>query len=343
MPRDIGNEIVVAIAAIGILAFAFVFAIVLSLSNISDADQTATASAVVQPTRTEVVLVASPSATEQPPSTTPLPPSATPLPIVSQQSATPRPVSPTALLTAKPSVTRIPTQTPSHTATATNTATTTATQTPSATPTILSVTESLGILPTPTAVTSQIAVVSPDHCTPPSGWVVYVVQVGDTLFSIAQASGSSVNRLQTANCLDNINSIFAGTLLYVPRQPQGHPFIQPPYSGTRPTGTLAVEGCTYEGARITNLSAGQTVSGLITLVGSATVNDFWYYKIEIRPNYADVYNFYSRSETSVTAGTLGVLDTRRFDPEVYWVRLTVLANSSEVIPTCTIPVIINNP
>lgn len=173
--------------------------------------------------------------------------------------------------------------------------------------------------------------------------MVYVVQAGDTLFSIAQASGSSVNRLQTANCLDNINSIFAGTLLYVPRQPQGNTHIQPPYSGTRPTGALAVEGCTHEGVRITNLRAGQTVSGLITLVGSATVNDFWYYKIEIRPNYADVYNFYSRSETPVTMGTLGVLDTRRFDSEVYWVRLTVLANSSAIIPTCTIPVIIDNP
>jgi hypothetical protein len=186
----------------------------------------------------------------------------------------------------------------------------------------------------------------PEGCTPPTSWVLYTVQPGDTLFSIARNAGSSVVRLQTANCLGNVNSIFAGTPLYVPRMPAGvTPILPPslPYPGTGQTGVIAAQGCTHAGARITNLQAGQTVSGVITLMGTADVSDFWYYKIEVRPNFATVYNFYSRSETPVEQGTLGLLDTKRFDSELYWIRLTVLANSSESIPTCTIPVFINNP
>lgn len=55
-------------------------------------------------------------------------------------------------------------------------------------------------------------------CGPPSGWVIYIVQPGDTLFNIAQRVNSSVNQLKYANCLtsDNIRS---GQKLYVPYQP----------------------------------------------------------------------------------------------------------------------------
>src|SRR5689334_16615315 len=42
MQRDLGNEVIVAIAAVGILAFAITFAIILSLSNTPDASATAT-------------------------------------------------------------------------------------------------------------------------------------------------------------------------------------------------------------------------------------------------------------------------------------------------------------
>ncbi|MCB9451665.1 MAG: LysM peptidoglycan-binding domain-containing protein [Anaerolineaceae bacterium] len=338
MPRDIGNEIIVAIAAIGILAFAFVFAIILSLSNTADTSLTATVSNTTQATTgTEVVVLASSTPTEEPPS-------ATPLRIVPRQSdtATPSRVAPSPISTRKPSATPTPTRTPTIAPSSTHTPTATTSPTP-----ILIVTEGLGILPTPTGALSPTTVIATQTqaCTVPSGWVVYVVQRGDTLFSIAQGSGSTVSSLQAANCLGNINNIFAGTPIYVPRTPDRATRSQSPYpsGGVQQPRALAVEGCTNQGAQITNLTPGQTVNGVITLRGTANVDQFWYYKIEVRPDFASTYNFYSRSETPVMQGILGLVDTTIFESGAYWIRLTVLANSSGNIAPCTIPVIINNP
>jgi LysM repeat protein len=56
------------------------------------------------------------------------------------------------------------------------------------------------------------------RCGAPSGWVVYIVQPGDTLFNIAQRVNSSVSQLKYANCLTSDN-IRVGQKLYVPYQP----------------------------------------------------------------------------------------------------------------------------
>jgi hypothetical protein len=47
---------------------------------------------------------------------------------------------------------------------------------------------------------------------------VYRIKRGDTLFSLALGTGSTVRELVSANCLLN-DRIFAGQLLYVPRLP----------------------------------------------------------------------------------------------------------------------------
>lgn len=59
---------------------------------------------------------------------------------------------------------------------------------------------------------------TPAACGAPSNWVVYIVQPGDTLFSIALSVGSSVDQLRSANCLTS-DTIHTGQYLYVPRQP----------------------------------------------------------------------------------------------------------------------------
>jgi LysM repeat protein len=53
-------------------------------------------------------------------------------------------------------------------------------------------------------------------CGPPTGWVYYRVQPGDTLFRLSQVFGVSVWQLQQANCLGNSTIIRAGQLIYVP-------------------------------------------------------------------------------------------------------------------------------
>jgi LysM repeat protein len=56
------------------------------------------------------------------------------------------------------------------------------------------------------------------QCGPPAGWVIYIVQSGDTLYGIATAYGTTVNQLKYANCLKNDN-IYVGQRLYVPNVP----------------------------------------------------------------------------------------------------------------------------
>ncbi len=78
--------------------------------------------------------------------------------------------------------------------------------------------------PTPTLPPNQTPTEAPSAtprptirpCGPPSGWVTYIVQPGDTLYSLSRIFGVSVAELQFANCLANPNDIKAGSTLYVP-------------------------------------------------------------------------------------------------------------------------------
>jgi LysM repeat protein len=70
--------------------------------------------------------------------------------------------------------------------------------------------------PPPTEIPPEIP--PSETCGPPSNWVIYIVQRGDTLFSIAQRVNSTVSQLKNANCLTS-NTIRTGQKLYVPYQP----------------------------------------------------------------------------------------------------------------------------
>jgi LysM repeat protein len=68
-------------------------------------------------------------------------------------------------------------------------------------------------------------------CGPPWGWIYYIVQPGDTLYSIGRAYGVSVAQLQAANCLGSSTTIRAGQKLYVPN-------VQPIIPSPTPTSSV---------------------------------------------------------------------------------------------------------
>lgn len=57
------------------------------------------------------------------------------------------------------------------------------------------------------------------NCPQPSGWITYVVQTGDSLGALAANTGTTINALAQANCLDNPDSLFSGQTIYLPRVP----------------------------------------------------------------------------------------------------------------------------
>lgn len=54
-------------------------------------------------------------------------------------------------------------------------------------------------------------------CGPPPGWVRYIVQPGNTMYSLSQAYGVSIAQLQFANCMpSNQYSLSSGQTIWVP-------------------------------------------------------------------------------------------------------------------------------
>ena len=55
-------------------------------------------------------------------------------------------------------------------------------------------------------------------CGPPLGWEVYIVQAGDTLYSLSQRFGVDIEAIRQANCLPGY-TIYIGLALYLPPLP----------------------------------------------------------------------------------------------------------------------------
>lgn len=163
---------------------------------------------------------------------------------VAQVSPTP-PVLPTTPVSPPPTNTPTPTQ-PPETPTATFTAETltpvevspTATFTPvppapSDTPTPLPPSPTATPVPPPPSPTQPSATPAEGPCQPPASWVVYQVQVGDTLNSLAARTNSTVFDLQQVNCLESF-TIFPGQSIYLPfTPPTPTPTPLPSPTGTR--------------------------------------------------------------------------------------------------------------
>jgi len=73
-------------------------------------------------------------------------------------------------------------------------------------------------------------------CGPPAGWVRnYVVQRGDTLFSIALSYNITYPQLQRGNCMGSSTTIYAGQRLWVPNVPPRRTSTPVPGVTTVPT------------------------------------------------------------------------------------------------------------
>lgn len=53
----------------------------------------------------------------------------------------------------------------------------------------------------------------------PIDWIQYTIEAGDSLSLLAEQTGSTVDQLVTANCLDNPDDILVDSVIYLPRQP----------------------------------------------------------------------------------------------------------------------------
>ena len=194
------------------------------------------------------------------------------------------------------------------------------------------------MIPSPTARLLTAPTRTPSACTLPLDWTTYIVQSGNTLYSIAQATGSSVEELRYANCIEDADFITAGRTIFVPASPN-RPIVTP--VPIRASGALRVNGCDFPQAQITSPILGQRLSGDFTVFGTASANDFGFYTIEVRPDDSDVYNLYSESFAPRQNTELGTVDAEFFNDGLHWLRLTVVDSRSNIRvgAVCEIPVI----
>jgi LysM repeat protein len=155
--------------------------------------------------------------------------------------------------------------------------------------------------------------------------VAYRVQLGDTLFSIAQRVGSSVAELRTVNCIADADTIFAEQVIYVPGTP-GAPSVR-------------AEGCSARGVIITVPEMGALVSGVVEVRGTANIDNFSFYRLEIRAATANAYTTVMTGRTPVNDGVLGEIDFADYGVGLFYVRLVVVNQRGTFPQPCAIPVL----
>lgn len=96
---------------------------------------------------------------------------------------------------------------------------------PSDTPTS---TDTLTPTPSPTATLSPTPTEGPCLPEQPEGWVRYVVRSGDTLSALAARSETTLEELQTVNCIDDPRLIRVGQEVFLPRPPAANTDITSP-------------------------------------------------------------------------------------------------------------------
>jgi LysM repeat protein len=187
--------------------------------------------------------------------------------------------------------------------------------------------------------TAPLPTPPPSHCSgPPLDWVLYTVQPGDTMFSLARSRGVTVYDVLLANCLESVY-LYAGTPLYLPPAGPGPAPGASPVPGMTPATPPSVTREPGAVCKITSPANGATVSGDVTFAGTALADDFLFYKLEaLGPgtggSWASLLGQVVHSP--VEAGVLGTASLTLWQPGTYTVRLVVVDRTSNEVAGCSL-------
>ncbi|MCC6166342.1 MAG: hypothetical protein IT329_03860 [Caldilineaceae bacterium] len=131
--------------------------------------------------------------------------------------------------------------------------------------------------------------------------------------------------------------------------PTATPLLDTPTPEPTPTEEAAevlAPVCSDPGASITAPGVNQVVSGTVNILGTASHPNFQYYKVEYAPG-ADVspddnFAYLTDARTQVQGGVLASFDSTQFDNGPYTFKLTVVDNTGNFPPPCTVTVVIEN-
>ncbi len=94
---------------------------------------------------------------------------------------------------------------------------------------------------------------------------------------------------------------------------------------------------------LTSPKPGDIIKGQVTLVGTADVPNFGFYKYEFSALGADVWYTIQANPQVTDGGNLGNWDTSEVTPGDYNLRLVVFDNQGNPFPPCVVPVRVQSP
>ncbi len=134
-----------------------------------------------------------------------------------------------------------------------------------------------------------------------------------------------------------------------PPPPTATPILDTPTPEPTPTPEVAEAlppVCADPGSSITAPGVDQVVSGTVNILGTATHPNFQYFKVEYAPGAdvspSDNFAYLADARTQVQGGVLAVFDSTQFDNGAYTLKLTVVDNTGNFPPPCTVTVIVQN-
>jgi LysM repeat protein len=198
---------------------------------------------------------------------------------------------------------------------------------------------------------------------PPSGGCgsYYVVQPGNTLTGIALANGVTVQALASANNVPwPYDKIYAGQSLYIPcgyvpaKPPHGKPYYPPhpakphpakPQPAPKPTAHHTYPANCARPAQIVEPQNRQQVSGTLMIVGTASIPNFQFYKVEYamgtNPLDSDFHSIGDVHHTEVVDGVLATWYVGNMPAGDYTLRLTVVDVAGQTIQPCNVHIHVN--
>ncbi|MBT3322013.1 MAG: hypothetical protein HN392_06970 [Anaerolineae bacterium] len=98
------------------------------------------------------------------------------------------------------------------------------------------------------------------------------------------------------------------------------------------------DGCIPDQIIVNSPVPGQSLSGIVELVGTVDIPKFGFYKFEVSPTGVEKWSTIYAGRTVIQDDILGRIDTSELTPGDYALRLIVADNTGESLPPCIIQV-----
>jgi hypothetical protein len=118
--------------------------------------------------------------------------------------------------------------------------------------------------------------------------------------------------------------------------------VEPPTATPAPPPAEVAASCADQRALIASPGSGQTLSGVVTVVGTASHEQFQYYKVEYAPAGSQGFNYLDGGNSPVINGALITFDTTAIANGSWTLRLIVVDATGNFPDPCEVTVQIAN-